>query len=722
MMRVRLWSNMLAAAFYGVVLLFLASAASLGARAQPAPSPPPPQVQQLLQLMQDPAVRSWIDEQQKPPAAAAAVPAAEPTTSEIMMQRITGLRERLAALAAAVPRLPDEFRNASGRLLDELQGRRAVSVLLLIFGFLALGTGVEWLFRRATASSRQRAATRPVTTTAERLHAIALRFVFNLADIMIFAVGSIGAFLALDWPPLLRQMVVAYLFAAVMLRLVLMVSRFLLAPNHTAPEHGERFRLIPIGRAAAQFWHRRLALFVGWFVFGWATVDVLTILGFSLEARAVVAYALGLGLLAIALNAVWTRPLPASSEVPETGAPRRMSHTVAASLLSIYFILLWGLWVAGLMGFFWLAVVALLLPTAIAISERASRHALRPHDGSEVSGRTGLMAVYLDRGIRALLIAGAVLLLANAWHIDLVEMTSRDTLLTRLVRGALSAVVVLLVVDLIWQVTKTLIDRRLTRAAATTSMTSEVASREARLRTLLPIFRNVIFAVLAVVAVLMVLSALGVEIGPLIAGAGIAGVAIGFGAQTLVKDVISGVFYLLDDAFRVGEYIQSGSYKGTVESFSLRSVKLRHHRGPVYTVPFGELGAVENMSRDWVIDKFQIGITYDSDLETARKLIKKIGQDMAADPEYGPNIIEPLKMQGVEQFGEFAIQIRCKMTTRPGEQFVIRRKAFARIKQAFGENGIKFAVPTVQVSGGEVAAAAVAHEGLQLVKPPGAAE
>ena len=112
---------------------------------------------------------------------------------------------------------------------------------------------------------------------------------------------------------------------------------------------------------------------------------------------------------------------------------------------------------------------------------------------------------------------------------------------------------------------------------------------------------------IAVLAGLMALSALGVEIGPLIAGAGVVGVAVGFGAQTLVKDVISGIFYLLDDAFRVGEYIQSGSYKGTVESFSLRSVKLRHHRGPVYTVPFGELGAVQNMSRDWVIDKFQIG-------------------------------------------------------------------------------------------------------------------
>jgi small-conductance mechanosensitive channel len=103
----------------------------------------------------------------------------------------------------------------------------------------------------------------------------------------------------------------------------------------------------------------------------------------------------------------------------------------------------------------------------------------------------------------------------------------------------------------------------------------------------------------------------------------------GIGAHTLLKDVTSGTFYLLDDAFRVGEYIQSGSYKGTVESFSLRSVKLRHHRGPVYTVPFGQLGAVQNMSRDWAIDKFQIGVTYDIDLDRARKLIKKLGAELA---------------------------------------------------------------------------------------------
>jgi small-conductance mechanosensitive channel len=135
-------------------------------------------------------------------------------------------------------------------------------------------------------------------------------------------------------------------------------------------------------------------------------------------------------------------------------------------------------------------------------------------------------------------------------------------------------------------------------------------------------------------------------------------------------------------------------------------------------VPFSLLGAVQNQSRDWVIDKIAIGITYDSDLTLAKKLIKQIGLDLAKDPEYAPLILEPLKMQGVDNLGDFAVQIRAKMMTLPGEQFVIRRQAYAMIKKAFDENGIKFAFPTVQVaSEGEPARAAVAQRALELVKP-----
>ena len=222
----------------------------------------------------------------------------------------------------------------------------------------------------------------------------------------------------------------------------------------------------------------------------------------------------------------------------------------------------------------------------------------------------------------------------------------------------------------------------------------------------MPIFRNTLAALIAAVAILTILAGFGVQIAPLIAGAGIFGVAIGFGSQTLVKDVISGVFYMLDDAFRVGEYIQSGGYKGTVELFSLRSVRLRHHRGAVFTVPFGELGAVQNMSRDWVIDKMTINVTYDFDVELARKLIKKIGQELAADPEFAADTLQPLKMQGVDSFGDFAIILRMKLMTKPNAQFGIRRRAFMMIKKAFDENGIKIAVPTVHVEGGAENAAA----------------
>ncbi|QFU18200.1 mechanosensitive ion channel [Microvirga thermotolerans] len=691
------------------------------ARAQHSASEAPPaQVQQLLKLLQDPTVKSWMDEQQKSPSSPAVrtPPEGESVTSEIVAGRIAALRTHLVLLAQALPYLPAELRDGIGRLIAELQGRSVYGILILIAGFLVLGAGLEWLFWMATAGFRRRILRLPQHTPMERLRMIGMRLAFSLSEVVIFALGSVGAFLALEWPPLLKQVVMAYLIAGVMLRLTLVGLRLFLAPRLDDPEEIASFRLLPATTEEARFWYRGLGAFVGWFVIGWATVDVLRALGLSVEARRLMAYGLGIGLLLIAIGIVWMRPRIHAGTGNREQSPRHLSHTVAASLLSVLFVLLWVLWVAGFTRLFWLGAVATLLPLAIRVGEKASRHALRTAADSTPSDSQSLIAIYLDRGIRVALIAGAALLLAHVWDIDLIEVTSRDTILNRLLRGMLSSVVILLVADLLWQIAKTVIDRRLAEVAAMASPGSAEALRQARLRTLLPIFRSVIFAVLAVVAVLMALAALGVEIGPLIAGAGIVGVAVGFGSQTLVKDVISGIFYLLDDAFRVGEYIQSGSYKGTVESLGFRSVKLRHHRGPIFTVPYGQLGAVQNMSRDWVIDKMAINVTYDTDLAKVKQVIKKIGKELAEDPEFAPKIIEPLKMQGVEEFGDFAIQIRLKMMTRPGEQFAIRRRANALIKKAFEENGIEFALPTVQVAGREDAGLAAAQEGLKILKPP----
>lgn len=719
-----------AAAFWGLMVLILVQTGTGPARAQAdAVAPAPPQVQELLRLLEDPATRAWIDQQRRSAASSDGAMAQRPQeqsqeqpqdmNSELLARRVEVMRIHLAVLAAALPRLPQEVKRAADLLSQEFRSRSPFDVIVLVLGFLGLGAGVEWIFGRIMAPAGERIVSQPPGTAGERVRMIGWRLAFGLAHVAIFGLGSIGAFLVFDWPPLLRRIVLAYLFAALLLRLASLGGRILLSPRAEGRQAPEALRVIPLADGPALFWYRRIVLFVGWFVFGWATVELLNTLGFSPEGRGLVAYALGVGLLALAVEAVWRWPIsPAGAQGTMERPPRH--HALRTWLLSLYLVLLWGLWVAGLMGLFWLLVVAVVLPQAVRITKDSARHLLRPLEAAGAADGHELGAVYLDRGIRAFLIVGAALFLAWVWGIDLGAMTSRDTAVTRLVRGVLSSVVILLVADLLWQVVKTQIDRRLSRLQAQAAPGSEEALRQARIRTLLPMFRMAAFIVLATVAVLMALSSLGVEIGPLIAGAGIFGVAVGFGSQTLVRDVISGIFYLLDDAFRVGEYIQSGSYKGTVEKLGFRSVKLRHHRGPVFTIPYGQLGAVENMSRDWVIDKMTINVTYDTDLDKAKKVIKQVGKELAADPEVAPNLIEPLKMQGVEQFGEFAIQLRMKMMARPGEQFVIRRKAYAMLKKAFDENGIRFAFPTVQVAGRDDAEPAAARHVLTLVKgkPP----
>jgi small-conductance mechanosensitive channel len=574
--------------------------------------------------------------------------------------RIDALREHLIALIHAVPGLPGAFARVQEALMQEWQARGPGTVAGLIVGFIGLGFIVEALYRRFVPRSE-----------AQRLRLIALELARELGALAVFTIGSTALFLSFDWPPRTRQAVLAALTAFVLFRATLIVSRALFAPGD------DRLRIVPV--EDPYFVHARLTLFAAWLAAGWLTLTWLALLGMDLPSRQLIAYALGLGLLVIAMEAVWR-----SSRVAALG-----------------FLVAWAFWVLRAPGLFWLVVVAVTLPAILRHIQAGADHVLS-------AGTRTVLAAAVGRGLRALAIVGAAWLVLQAFALNVEMLTAQDTMAMRVVRGLVQALAVVLLADVLWLVVAALIDQKLNA--------SDEAN--ARLRTLLPIVRGSVAGLLIIVTVLMVVSSLGIEVGPLMASAGVLGIALGFGAQTLVRDLLSKFFYLFDDAFRIGEYIQSGTYKGTVEHLGARSIRLRHHRGPVYTIPYGQLGAVQNMSRDWVIDKMELGLTYDADLEKARKLIKKIGQSLAEDPEFKPQIIEPLKMQGVENFGDFAIKVRMKMTTKPGEQFRIRRKAFAMIKKAFDENGIHFAFPTVQVAGGgapaEASAVAAVRQGLEL--------
>lgn len=260
--------------------------------------------------------------------------------------------------------------------------------------------------------------------------------------------------------------------------------------------------------------------------------------------------------------------------------------------------------------------------------------------------------------------------------------------------AAFDVAIITFLAFLIWQ----LAEIALTRSAGAEPGMSPRAT-QARAQTLLPLIRKSLLIVLVVMVVMITLSSIGVEIGPLLAGAGVVGLAIGFGAQTLVRDVVSGVFFLIDDAFRVGEYIEMDEIRGEVERISLRSLRLRHHRGHIFTIPFGELRYITNYNRDWVISKMAMRVPADTDPIKVKKIIKRVGQELLEDVELAPKFLQPLKSQGVYAIDDdSALIIRVKFMCKPRAQFVIRREAYHRIRKAFEEAGIEFARKKVEVS------------------------
>jgi small-conductance mechanosensitive channel len=265
-------------------------------------------------------------------------------------------------------------------------------------------------------------------------------------------------------------------------------------------------------------------------------------------------------------------------------------------------------------------------------------------------------------------------------------------------RDVVTVFLVLILGVIVWQLIKARIDQKLREEMPLADEDAEegggVGSRSA---TLLMLLRKFVFAVLFVILSLIILSALGVDIAPLIAGAGVIGLAIGFGSQTLVKDIIAGVFFLIDDAFRVGDYVEAGAAKGSVAQIGLRSMKLRHPRGQVFTIPFGDLKTVTNFSRDYIITKLDFRVRYDADLEKIRKVIKKINKELMQDEEIQRVMLSDIKSQGIREIQDSAMIMRVKFKTVPGEQFVIRREVFHRVQKAFKDSGIEFAHRNVTV-------------------------
>jgi len=225
--------------------------------------------------------------------------------------------------------------------------------------------------------------------------------------------------------------------------------------------------------------------------------------------------------------------------------------------------------------------------------------------------------------------------------------------------------------------------------------------RSKRTETLAGLIEKTVRAIVLIAAALMTLQALGINIGPLLAGAGVVGLAVGFGAQSLVRDVISGFFILLENHMNVGDVVGIAGERGLVESINLRVTTLRDLSGNVHIIPNGEIAVVTNMTKEYSRALLEIGVAYKENVDEVMQVMKDVADELAKDPEFNYRFLEPMEMLGLDSFGNSSVNIKARITTRPLEQWNVAREYRRRLKNTFDEKGIEIPFPHVTLYMGE---------------------
>ncbi|MEM7423595.1 MAG: mechanosensitive ion channel domain-containing protein [Pseudomonadota bacterium] len=688
----------------------------------------PEAVREMVSRLSDAEVRSMLLGRLDALAEEAAQ--SDETTSDSLVEfaekATTGVYESVSDAVGKVPLLW-ELQMKSFRGFRDILGENGLLVLTLgmTAGILS-GLLAEYLFLRAT----------------RRWHAVdmsqhdgslrgSIRFLFNrfcgdIFGVIVFFVvaeqvgpavaGMVGG--AVGYTNGAAMNPYAWLIwtnLIVMPRIAAATSRFLLAPQR--PE----FRIVHTDDATARYLHRN---WIGFFILIGFTMTIFTFndmngvrmgesrLGFWLNL-AIHAY------IVIAALRVWDGLVMSMRGADPEVTP--MEERVAQAYPWFCIIVSVGTWYmvevivayemfALLAGapHVWMMVILIMAPALDTMVRGLVRHLVPPMTGEgELARRAHLSTKRSFIRIGRLIVFALVLIsIARIWGIDMSNLAAAG--IGAQVAGRMIEILMILAIGyLVWELVSLWINRKLASeqtAAMIDPNDEEPGGGEggqaggSRLSTVLPLTLGVMKAAIAIIFGLIALGNIGIDITPLLAGAGIVGLAIGFGAQKLVADVVSGIFFLVDDAFRTGEYVEIEGTFGTVEKISIRSMQLRHHKGPVHTIPYGEIPKITNFSRDWVIMKLKFTVPFDTDPNTVKKIFKQIGKDMMTVPEFEKDLLQPFKSQGVFDFDDVGMIIRGKFMAKPGRQFVLRKEIYNRVKAAFESNGIEFARREVRIA------------------------
>jgi moderate conductance mechanosensitive channel len=608
----------------------------------------------------------------------------EPGFQRFTNQLATDVGTNLQALREDFVISPSEAERlgaATAAALSDGTGVQAVTFVLIL---VIVGAGLEWLYW-TFAATPLRAVIATTASSPRQAAVLALRRLALLGfGLLLFTSSTVAAAMTLPWPSNVDAMVIAATALVVAVRSAWIIADVIVSPHHPS------LRLAAIEDSHSGF----VVAGVAWLTMLAASAILLPQLLATIGSAPHLAEAIRVGIGALIVMSLIAAVSIAFRPGEESGSGRRTRPRFPRAFIACFVILAAAMLALAGGG----RIAAVLIDIAIvsaflAVSKRLVFFFWRPSAAGEpepgADALPDVLPLIVLSAVRFAVVMIGIIGLIVITGVPFSELASGSNPLAQLAVRVAETVALAFVAHLGWIAIRFAIDRRLQRLAPLDPHSPP--NENTRLLTLLPLLRTTLAIVVLVLFILSALWSLGIQIAPLLAGAGIFGLAIGFGAQTLVRDVISGVFFLIEDVFRIGEYIESGTTtRGTVEHISFRTVALRHHNGPLTFVPYGLLGTVRNNSRDWVIDKFNIPLPLSVDSEQIRKMIKSIGAEMALDPELGQLIREPLKGKlyrvdpGVKLF-------RCKFMTAPGGQFEIRSAALKMIEAALTEAGISFA-------------------------------
>ena len=570
---------------------------------------------------------------------------------------------------------------------------------VLIFGAALIA---EWILRWFLVRLAPRLPTRRSDTRAVRALFALLGLVLDILPILAFAAVAYTT-LSMALEPLTRAGITLSVLvnATVRARLVLCVVRNLLLPA----DSGAVFLALDAEtRNYVYIWIRR---FVLWAVLGYAVPEAAWWLGAPGAIYALMLNVVGLviALLAIifvlqnrALIAKW---IAGTSTISGWGRIRRSLAEIWPVLAVIYIsgiYLIYALRIHG--GFAYVAratTLSLIVIVAAQVFARFIRELSRRGFAisPELKAQFPTLEQRANRYIPILtgLTAAIVYLLAaltvlQAWSVAAFAWLGSD-LGRRVIGNVLSIGMELFVALALWEIFASAIERYLSGLDATG------IPRQTRIRTLLPLLRTAIMSVLVVLTSLIILSHIGVDITPLLAGAGVVGVAIGFGSQALVKDIITGLFILMEDQIAIGDVVDVGRDRvGVVEAITVRTIRLRDQAGAVYTIPFSEVTTVKNLTRDFAYVVARIAISYSEDIDRVVEILRQVSEELMADEELRLLILDPFDYQGVDTLDAASVVLLVRIRTVPAKQAVVGRAFNRLVKMAFDEHRIASRDPT----------------------------